>query len=49
MASFNFSHYGGYPKIKIVYLNKPAIEKNRKYFNKNFYLFLIKHKQWKNT
>lgn len=44
MASFNFSHYRDYSKIKIVYLNKQAVEKNRKYFNKNFYLFLIKHK-----
>ena len=44
MASFNFSHYGNYSKIKVFYLNKQAIEKNRKYFNKNFYLFLIKHK-----
>ncbi|MEI7616567.1 MAG: hypothetical protein WCJ54_07620, partial [Actinomycetota bacterium] len=44
MASFNFSHYGNYSKIKVFYLNKQAIEKNIKYFNKNFYLFLIKHK-----
>ena len=44
MASFNFSHYGNYPQIKIVYLNKKAIEENKKYFNKNFYPFLIKHK-----
>src|SRR3989338_7442980 len=43
MASFNFSHYGNYPQIKIVYLNKKAIEENKKYFNKNFYPFLIKH------
>lgn len=44
MATFNFSHYGNYSKIKIVYLNKQAIEKNKKYFNNNFYLFLIEHK-----
>lgn len=42
MASFNFSHYTDYPNIKIVYLNKQAIKKNQKYFNKNFYQFLIK-------
>lgn len=41
MASFNFSHYANYRNIKIVYLNKQAIKKNQKYFNKNFYLFLI--------
>jgi hypothetical protein len=44
MASFNFSHYRDYPKIKIVYLNKQTIGKNQKYFNKNFYCFLIEHK-----
>ena len=42
MASFNFSHYKNYSEIKIVYLNKQAIEKNQKYFNKNLYHFLIK-------
>ena len=42
MASFNFSHYSDYPNIKIVYLNKQASGKNQKYFNKNFYQFLIK-------
>lgn len=41
MASFNFSHYKDYPNIKFVYLNKKAIEKNQKYFNKNFYSFLL--------
>lgn len=44
MATFNFSHYGDYPKIKIIYLNKQAIEKNQKYFNKIFYHFLIESK-----
>lgn len=43
MASFNFSHYADYPNIKVIYLNKQVIEKNRKYFNKNFYRFLIEH------
>ncbi len=43
MASFNFSHYKNFPKIKIVYLNKQAVEKNKRYFNKNFYHFLINH------
>lgn len=43
MASFSFSHYGNYSKIKIVYLNKQSIEKNKKYFNKNLYLFLVKY------
>ncbi len=44
MASFNFSHYKNGSKIKIVYLNKQAIKKNKKYFNKNLYSFLEKHK-----
>ncbi|MBX2931606.1 MAG: hypothetical protein KF781_06665 [Chitinophagaceae bacterium] len=44
MASFNFSHYCNYPKIKINYLNKKAIERNQKYFNKNFYHFLMESK-----
>lgn len=44
MASFNFSHYKDYPNIKFVYLNKKAIEKNQRYFNKNFYSFLIEYK-----
>jgi hypothetical protein len=43
MASFNFSHYADYPNIKVIYLNKQVIEKNQKYFNKNFYRFLIEH------
>lgn len=42
MASFNFSHYVNYSKVKIVYLSKLSIEKNKKYFNKNFYIFLNK-------
>jgi len=42
MASFNFSHYGSSSKIKIVYLNRQAILRNEKYFNKNLKLFLIK-------
>lgn len=41
MASFNFSHYADYPHIKVIYMNKQVIEKNQKYFNKNFYSFLI--------
>lgn len=44
MASFNFSDYESYPKIKMVYLNKKSIKSNRKYFNKNLYRFLIEHK-----
>lgn len=44
MASFNFSHYSDYPKIKIVYLNKQVIEKNQRYFNKNFFRFLTEGK-----
>jgi len=44
MASFNFSHYKNYSKIKIIYLNKQAIEKNQKYFNKNLHCFLIEQK-----
>lgn len=45
MASFNFSHYADEPNIKIIYLNKHAIEKNQKYFNKNFYRFLIEQER----
>lgn len=41
MASFSFNHYANYPDIKIVYLNKEAVERNKKYFNKNFYNFLV--------
>lgn len=44
MASFNFSHYADCSSIKIVYLNKGAIEKNQKYFNKYFYHFLMEQK-----
>lgn len=44
MASFNFSHYTNCPTIKIIYLNKNAIEKNQKYFNKNFCRFLMEQK-----
>lgn len=44
MASFNFSHYSNYPAIKIIYLNKNAIERNQQYFNKKFYQFLIDSK-----
>lgn len=43
-ASFNFSHYADYSNIKIIYRNKQAIGKNQKYFNKNFYGFLIENK-----
>jgi len=41
MATFNFSHYGSNSKVKILYLNKKSIQNNEKYFNKNFYRFLI--------
>lgn len=41
MASFNFSHYGNYKKIKIVYLNRQAIENNKKYFNRKFFNYLL--------
>ncbi|MDR1006029.1 MAG: hypothetical protein LBL74_04120 [Bacteroidales bacterium] len=40
MANFNFSHYKE-GAIKIVYLNKDAIEQNRKYFNGHFYEYLM--------
>jgi len=43
MASFNFSHYTGSPKVKVIYLNKNSIQNNKKYFNKKFYQFLIKN------
>lgn len=41
MASFNFSHYKNSANIKIVYLNKDAIIRNKLYFNKSFHQFLI--------
>lgn len=37
------------PDIKVIYLNKQAIEKNQKYFNKNFYRYLIQQEKWKST
>jgi hypothetical protein len=40
MANFNFSHYKD-EKIKTVYLNKDAVEKNKKYFNGKFYEYLM--------
>lgn len=40
MASFNFRDYKDSEELKIIYLNKHAIEKNKKYFNKIFYNFL---------
>ncbi|MBQ9313052.1 MAG: hypothetical protein IJ213_08425 [Bacteroidales bacterium] len=40
-SSFNFSHIEKSPLLKVVYLNKEAIERNKKYFNRNFYNFLI--------
>ena len=44
MASFNFSHYGDYPTIKIIYLNKRAIKKSEKYFNKKFCRYLLEYR-----
>lgn len=38
-ASFNFNHYGDFPKIKIVYLNKQSIEKNKSISIKTFIVF----------
>jgi len=40
MASFNFSHYENCKKIKIIYLDKQAIKKNKKYFNGKFFNYL---------
>ncbi len=41
-ASFNFSHYKDSGDLKIIYRNKEAIESNKKYFNRDLYLFLLK-------
>ncbi|MDR0972223.1 MAG: hypothetical protein LBM25_07560 [Bacteroidales bacterium] len=41
MAKFNFSHYKDHYSLKITYANKLSIEKNKKYFNKSLYSFLI--------
>ena len=43
-AGFSFAHYKN-TAIKIVYLNKAAIEANKKYFNRIFYEFLMNAKQ----
>lgn len=40
-ASFNFSHYENHPELKVIYLNKVSIEKNKRYFNAKFYKFLV--------
>lgn len=40
-ASFNFSHIEKSDLLKVVYINKDAIVRNEKFFNKKFYDFLI--------
>jgi hypothetical protein len=40
-ATFNFSHYQNYTDLKLVYHNVESIKKNKKYFTKNLYNFLI--------
>lgn len=40
-ASFGFNHYDNDRNVKVVYVDKEAIERNKKYFNKKFYQFLI--------
>ncbi len=44
MASFNFNHYFGSKKIKVIYLNRTTVENNKKYFNLKFlkHLLIIK-------
>ncbi|MCD8528986.1 MAG: hypothetical protein LRY27_03265 [Chitinophagales bacterium] len=39
-ASFTFIHYSNNNKLKTIYLNKEAVSKNEKYFNKQFFQFL---------
>jgi hypothetical protein len=41
MASFSFNHYEKSKVVKIIYLNRQTIEKNKKYYNGNFYNFLM--------
>jgi hypothetical protein len=41
MASFNFNHYHDTKQLKTIYLNRKSIEKNKKYFTKKFYSFLM--------
>lgn len=40
-ANFNFKHYKDSSDLKIIYINKQAILRNEKYFNKEFFKFLI--------
>ena len=40
-ATFNFSHYKDFPTLKLIYGNKNAVERNKKYFNKVLYQYLI--------
>jgi hypothetical protein len=40
-SSFNFSHIKDSNLLKIIYSNKLAIERNKHYFNKNLYDFLL--------
>jgi hypothetical protein len=41
-ATFNFSHYQDCKNLKIIYCNIESVKKNKKYFTKNLYNFLIK-------
>lgn len=40
-ATFNLAHYQDCNNLKIIYCNKESVKKNKKYFTKNLYNFLI--------
>ena len=40
-SSFNFSHIENSSLLKIIYLNKDAVERNKKYFTKKLYDYLM--------
>lgn len=41
-ANFTFSHYENCSKLKIIYLEKEKLERNKKYLTEKYYNFLLK-------
>ncbi|PIU15749.1 hypothetical protein COT20_01360 [bacterium (Candidatus Gribaldobacteria) CG08_land_8_20_14_0_20_39_15] len=41
-ANFTFEHYKNYKELKVIYLEKEKLEKNKKYLTKKYYDFLFK-------
>ncbi len=41
-AAFSFKYYNAHEGLKIIYVNKIAIQANQKYFNKDIFNYLIK-------